>query len=473
MLNYFPKYFTSKAIYLYLAALFVVSVLFFNQAMSLIWWILGIGAVFGFFHYSNLLTRKWSEYPEKIFTKKIFQIALIVRIAWVIISYFLYLIMTGEPFEFSPGDSLFYDEMGRYGAGLMAHGKFPAFTSMSKYAGTLALSDYGYPLYLSVIYFLTDNSILIVRLVKAVLSALTCVFVYRLAKRNFGEETGRIAAVLCMLMPNFIYYTGIHLKETEMVFLVLAFLERTDYAMRSSKLTIKNLILPILLAASLFFLRTVLGATSLFAFATALMLSTKRTVKKGNRLVLISWVLLVMVYFLGGRLATEIEEAWEERHMNQQQSMEWRAEREGGNQFAKYASKSIFAPMIMVIPFPTMVETPGQENQRMIHGGNYVKNIVAYFAIFALLMVVLDKKWRDYLLLGSFMLGYLLVVALSAFAHSERFHLPALPVLLIFAAYGIGRQENKHKKYFTWWLVFIFVAIIGWSWFKLAGRGMA
>lgn len=473
MLNYFPKYFTSKAIYLYLAALFVVSVLFFNQAMSLIWWILGIGAVFGFFHYSNLLTRKWSEYPEKIFTKKIFQIALIVRIAWVIISYFLYLIMTGEPFEFSPGDSLFYDEMGRYGAGLMAHGKFPAFISMSKYAGTLALSDYGYPLYLSVIYFLTGNSILIVRLVKAVLSALTCVFVYRLAKRNFGEETGRIAAVLCMLMPNFIYYTGIHLKETEMVFLVLAFLERTDYAMRSSKLTIKNLILPILLAASLFFLRTVLGATSLFAFATALMLSTKRTVKKGNRLVLISWVLLVMVYFLGGRLATEIEEAWEERHMNQQQSMEWRAEREGGNQFAKYASKSIFAPMIMVIPFPTMVETPGQENQRMIHGGNYVKNIVAYFAIFALLMVVLDKKWRDYLLLGSFMLGYLLVVALSAFAHSERFHLPALPVLLIFAAYGIGRQENKHKKYFTWWLVFIFVAIIGWSWFKLAGRGMA
>lgn len=355
----------------------------------------------------------------------------------------------------------------------MAHGQFPAFTSMSKYAGRLALSDYGYPLYLSVIYFLTGNSILIVRLVKAVLSALTCVFVYRLAKRNFGEETGRIAAVLCMLMPNFIYYTGIHLKETEMVFLVLAFLERTDYAMRSSKLTIKNLILPILLAASLFFLRTVLGATSLFAFATALMLSTKRTVKKENRLVLISWVLLVMVYFLGGRLATEIEEAWEERHMSQQQSMEWRAEREGGNQFAKYASKSIFAPMIMVIPFPTMVETPGQENQRMIHGGNYVKNIVAYFAIFALLMVVLDKKWRDYLLLGSFMLGYLLVVALSAFAHSERFHLPALPVLLIFAAYGIGRQENKHKKYFTWWLVFIFVAIIGWSWFKLAGRGMA
>jgi len=186
--------------------------------MSLIWWILGVGAVVGFFYYSNLLTRKWSEYPEKIFTKKIFQTALIVRIAWVVISYFLYLIMTGEPFEFSPGDSLFYDEMGRYGAGLMAHGQFPAFTlHVKNMPADWLFPIMGYPLYLSVIYFLTGNSILIVRLVKAVLSTLTCVFVYRLAKRNFGEETGRIAAVLCMLMPNFIYYTGIHLKETEMV----------------------------------------------------------------------------------------------------------------------------------------------------------------------------------------------------------------------------------------------------------------
>jgi len=65
---------------------------------------------------------------------------------------------------------------------------------------------------------------------------------------------------------------------------VLAFLERTDYAMRSSKLTIKKkiLILPILLAASLFFLRTVLGATALFAFATAFDAIDQKNGKKGK-----------------------------------------------------------------------------------------------------------------------------------------------------------------------------------------------
>jgi len=126
-----------------------------------------------------------------------------------------------------------------------------------------------------------------------------------------------------------------------------------------------------------------------------------------------------------------------------------------------------------VIPFPTIVETPNQENQKLINGGNFVKNIMAFFTIFALFWVVKNKKWRDYLLIGSFTIGYLIVVSLSAFGQSERFHLPAVPFELILAAFGISLITNKDKKYFTWWIMFILVAIVAWSWIKLAGRGMA
>lgn len=259
-----------------------------------------------------------------------------------------------------------------------------------------------------------------------------------------------------------------------MVFLTVAFVERADHAMRSPKFTLSNLVLPVLLAGSLFFFRTVLGATALFAFMTALGLSSMQTMKKtGKRMIMIAWVLMTIAYFMGGRIATEVEEVWENRKSNQEQSMEWRAQREGGNVFAKYASKSIFAPMIVVLPFPTMVSVPNQENQQLIHGGNYVKNIMAFFAMFMLIMMVVKKKWRDNLLIVSFMLGYLLVVAMSAFAHSERFHLPALPFLLILAAAGVSIQTNKTKKLYNWYVIFIFVAIVAWSWIKLAGRGMA
>ena len=65
----------------------------------------------------------------------------------------------------------------------------------------------------------------------------------------------------------------------------------------------------------------------------------------------------------------------------------------------------------------------------------------------------------------------LLAVSLSAFAQSERFHLPALPFSLILASLGISMLSNKHKKWFNYWLVFMFVIFMGWTWFKLKGRG--
>lgn len=38
-----------------------------------------------------------------------------------------------------------------------------------------------------------------------------------------------MAGIFYMLMPNLIMYTGSHLKEAEMVFLTVAFIERADY----------------------------------------------------------------------------------------------------------------------------------------------------------------------------------------------------------------------------------------------------
>jgi len=98
---------------------------------------------------------------------------------------------------------------------------------------------------------------------------------------------------------------------------------------------------------------------------------------------------------------------------------------------------------------------------------------MAFFTIFALIWVIRNKKWRDYILIGSFTIGYLIVISLSAFGQAERFHLPALPFELIMAAYGVSLITNKDKKYFRWWMIFIFVAIVAWSYIKLAGRGLA
>ena len=470
MLSYFPKYYTDKAMYLYFALLVCVLVIF-GYPMEWYYWIFGVVEVVGFFYFAHQLPIAWQNYSPKSFAKKLFTTALIIRIIYVVFSYWFYNEMTGNPFEFGAADVGFYNEMGQYGHKLLSNGEWNLLEKFDAYA-KMALSDSGYPIYLSFVYWIFDDSIFFTRILKAVWSALTCVLVYKLTSRNFGESVGRMAAIFCMLMPNFIYYCGIHLKETEMVFLIVLFAERADYAMRAKQLDWKALIVAILAACLLFLFRTALAAVAMIALATTLMLSSRKVLSLSKKIAIGVFVVLAMFATVGNQLVREAEELLNKAEGNQENAMEWYANRKGGNELAKYAGAAVFAPMILTIPFPSLVYTDGQENQRMIHGGNYVKNITSAFTIFALFCLLMSGNWRKHVLIISVGCGYLVVIALSAFAHSERFHLPALPFSLILAALGVSLLTNKQKKWYNYWLILIFVANIAWAWFKLKGRGL-
>jgi hypothetical protein len=471
MLGYFPKYYTDKAMLVYFALLICLPILF-GYPMEWYFWIFGIIEVVGFFYFANILPQKWAHYSPKIFTKELFKTALVIRVIYVIFSYWFYDLMTGQPFEFGAADVLFYHEQAGSGREYLSAGRFNLIKELTENT-SLDLSDIGYPVYLSYIYWIFDDSILIARLFKAIWSAWTCVLVYKLASRNFGENIGRVSAVFCLLIPNLIYYCGIHLKETEMVFLVTLFVERTDYAIRCKPLNWKALLVAIITGMLLFMFRTALAAVAFLALGVTLMLSSKKVLSIGKKIAIGVFVLIGMTLTVGNQFIQEAKELLDKNDSERQaKNMEWRSEREGGNKFAKYAGAAVFAPMIFTIPFPTMVDTPDQQDQRMIHGGNYVKNITSAFTIFALFSLLFSGEWRRHVLIIAVCCGYLVVIALSEFAQSERFHLPALPFSLILAALGISQLQNKHKKWFNYWIMLIFVANIAWAWFKLKGRGM-
>lgn len=469
MLNYFPRYFTSKAISLYLGVLIVCNILFFSHPLALVWWAFGLVEVLCFFYFSNQLTRSWATYTEKKLIRSLFQTALVIRILWVVFSYFFYTYMTGKPFDYDSADAYAYHGEASWLAGMIHSGNILPYFEYIKGR----YSDMGYPFYLGGLYSVTDNSIFIARLLKSLYGAYTCVLVYKLAKSNFGEEVGRMSAIFCMLMPNLILYTGLHVKETEMLLLTVWFMERADAMFRNKNFNFAEIAPPVILAGLLFFFRTVLGATAFLAMFTTLLFTSTKIIGVGKRIILMVWILVVVGYFVGGTISTELESVWASRGKSQEASMQWRSTVVNGNKFAKYAKGAVFAPIIFVIPFPTIVEVPLQQNQKIINGGNYVKNIMAFFTLFALYWTIKNKKWRDYLLIGSFTIGYLIVISFSAFGQSERFHLPAVPFELIMAAFGISLMTNSDKKYFRWWMILIFVAIVAWSWIKLAGRDMA
>ena len=477
---FIPNTITNTAIITYFAAIFGCTLLYSGHMLNWKWWIFGIVSVVGFFHYANIQSKAWIKLRPISFAKKLFWSAFALRVVWVLVSYLLYNNWTGTPFSINAGDELFYDEIGRYGASLIRDGDWNIYNKIISYSGDIAFSDMGYPIYLSIVYWIFGDSILIARIIKAILSAWTAVLIYKVASRNFGETTGRMAGIFCMLMPNLIYYCSFQLKEIEMVFLAMLFVERADALLRKGKLTFFPTFTVMLIPLALFMIRTALAATLVLAFFCTLLFTTGRVVGWGKRIALFlaAGVFVIIMFLTSSGIGQEVTAMWERRGSEQQANMEWRSVRDVGKgmtqKFAKYAGAAVFAPMIFTIPFPTMNDIPGHENQMMIHGGNFVKNITSYFTIMALFVLLFSGKWRRYVLPLAVMCGYLVVLVFSNFAQSERFHLPILPLSLMFAAYGISimKQYPWIKRYFNYWCVLMFIAAVAWNWFKLAGRGM-
>jgi 4-amino-4-deoxy-L-arabinose transferase-like glycosyltransferase len=327
------------------------------------------------------------------------------------------------------------------------------------------------------IYWLTGNSIIVVRLLKCVLSSITVLLIYRISKRNFDDQTARVAAIICALWPNFWYYCAVHLKETEMVFLGVLFVEQADQMLRSRQFTAWKIVPILLIAAAIFTVRTPLGLVAILSLVFSVVMSSQRVVSWGKRIIVGFLAILLVVVVAGNVIQEKSEELFKQAQGDQQQrNMEWRGERENGNAFARYAGKSVFAPLIFTIPFPSMTRPyEGQDVQQLLNGGNFVKNILSGFTIFAMVMLLISGKWREHLLPLSFLLGYLVVLTMSTFAQSERFHQPVMPFELMFAAYGlsVAVTKKKYKRWFMYWCALMFLACIAWNWFKLAGRGLA
>ena len=256
-----------------------------------------------------------------------------------------------------------------------------------------------------------------------------------------------------------------------MLFLEIAFLERLDHVIRSKKISLINIIVPSLLVGCMFLFRTVLGAAAVFSFATTVILSSAPNMKRnGRRAVLIGWGVLAIVVMSEGTAATEVESLWEERDENVVNKREQQTLR--GNQWAKYATGTVMAPMAFVLPFATMVDVDEQFIQQEKSGGNYVRNFMGYFALLALYESIRRKKIRDFALIGSFVIAYLGAVSMSGFSNSERFLLPGLPCLIMMWAYGISTLREKTYRYLTPWCVIVFLMEVGWAYFKLGSRGL-
>lgn len=475
--SYFPKNMANLCVLVYVITLLAVSVFFNGHIMPWWLWMFGIISVLLFFHGSNYFTKLWHNKPERLFSQKLFLWAFFIRTVYAIFIYYFNYEHYGTYYESSEGDITWYVPTALEIAKQFSEGNWNEIVQTWLGYG-VDISDMGYIIYLSFLYWITDSmsDVVLPLILKAVYGAITCIMMYRIAKRHFGEHVGRMTGIFCMLQFNMIWWCGSMMKETEMVFIMVWYIYEMDRVLSRGNFKLQNLTGAIILGSLLFTFRGALGLVAFGSLFLAILLSDSKVVNLATKIVAGILVALVLSISYGENIMDMVQDTRSKIESGDYQTtnMEWRTQRDQGNKFAKYAGAAVFAPLIFTIPFPNMVYTyQSQEMQMMVSGGNFEKNILSFFVIMVMLIFVFSGEWRKHVFPIAMLLGYLIALVLSVFAQSGRFHMPAIPLELMFAAYGISilYKDKTYRRWFYYVLAIEVVACIAWAWFKLAGRG--
>ena len=452
----------------YLLALVVISLVFREHALQLKWMLWGTGEVLFFFLMTVVFYPRWKTDDPKRFKWKVFLVAFVIRAVYAFVMCYYYYWETGIGFEYGAADSIWYHPTAAYLSRCVREGHILyVFQYLRHY--TMGFSDQGYLLWLTLIYTIFGRSWLVPRLFKALMHAYLCVVVYKLGTRTFGERTGRLAAVMCVFMPILIQMCGLHTKEAEMIFLSIFALERMDYLIRSKKYTFWNILVPILLTGLTFGFRTIIGMCLIFAFLVFVLLSSKDLVGKKGKIIILSVAVVVSLVFLLSPVGREMKIIYHLKFTDlSYQSEKYEAM---GMRHSELAKSWYLAPGAFVLPLAPMVEESPDHN-KMIHGSTYVKNFLAFFAMLAIVIAFRQKRWRDFSLIGAYELSYLALIVFSFAANSERFNEPAIPLLILMAAYAMTHLRHKDLKLFYVYCGLLFAALVFWNWLKLSARGL-
>ena len=453
---------------LYLLALVVISVAFREHALQWKWILWGIGEVLFFFLLTLIFYPRWKGDDTKRFKWKVFLVAFVIRGLYAFLVAYYYYYATGKAFEFGVGDGLFYHSTAVYLSRCVRHG-YVLYIFKYLNAYTMGWSDQGYTLWLTLIYTIFGRSLLTPRLFKALMSAYLCVVVYKLGTRTFGERTGRLAAVMMVFTPILVQICGMHTKEMEMIFLSILALERMDYLIRSKKYTVWNIVFPILLTGLTFGFRTIIGMSLIFAFLVFVVLSSTDLVPKKGKIITLAATVVVFFVFLFSPVGREMRIIYYVKFSDLSYQKDKYASE--GMKHSELAQSWIMAPGAFVLPLSPMVEEAPDHN-KMIHGSTYVKNFLAFFAMLAIVIAFRQKKWRDFSLIGAFELSYLAMIMFSFAANSERYHEPAVPLIVLMSAYAMTHLLRKDLKLFYVYCGVLFMALVVWNWLKLSARGL-
>ena len=473
-----PNWLTGKSMIFFFLAMMVCWMVFGYVPEFELWIVAAISIVL-FFYGSRSMAKSWAHSKANKFIRNVFVTGFVIRLLWILYCYFIFNpAYHGTTFGES-ADVEWYMPYAKAITQWMSDGFNVPFSTLRETWGG-GIDDAGYPFWLGIVYLIVgvDNDVFIPFVLKCLMSAYSAISIYNIAKRHYGEGVARMSAIFVAVNPNMIYWCGNMFKESEMVFFTCMAVDNFDRVLSSGqRFTFKNLFPGILAAIAVFFFRSPLAILIFISVFAHIVMASQRVMSLSKKILAGILVVITLGVAMGDRIRTQSEYLLNTAQSDhQKENMEWRSTRaDGGNSFAKYAGAAVFAPLIFTIPFPTFNQAEAKQLlQVQLAGGSYVKNILSFFVILVMFMLLISGEWRQHVFILAYTVGYHLILVMSEFAQSGRFHMPVIPFLMLFAAYGIqiAKTNVKMRKWFPIVLILEVMVCLAWNWFKLKGRGM-
>jgi len=161
-------------------------------------------------------------------------IAFLIRIAFGVVTYI------------NNGTSNFIDEWDyiSYANNIIIQGIWVP--DISKFYSNSYIVGPAFPLILAIIFNLFGENYILVIILNAILSSITCVLIYFLAKTIFSEKAGLLASVWSIFYVNFIVYVPRLLKEVWLPFLIVLIVYLFIIETKKFNIGVSSFILPIL-----------------------------------------------------------------------------------------------------------------------------------------------------------------------------------------------------------------------------------
>jgi len=470
-----PKIYSSKSIWFSIYLLIFLNLLFLNFHTPLGLILLIIFVLVFFFVSLRKYTTEWMELPYNVFLKKIFYRSFVIRIVFFLLMILYTLIYSPDTIamlEMFPADAWNYNGWGIIISENLFNGNL-LFTLQSLFRDS---ADWGFPLYIGVIYFILFPSVIVIKLLNILWGCLSVVYVSKIARLLYSELHAKITGVIMMIMPSLIWFDVQLLKESLMIFIiVIIFYNAVRIIKKGFK--IKNIILVAILSFSLFYFRVALATVvvlSLFVFFVLNITFGKRK-KIVYFLVLLMFIFSVIYLSVKTDQLDPVESGYStlQKEQGLETAISDKISRLGDRLDIK---SNLTIPLVIisafVSPYPTFLNIDYRQLGIIAHSQNELTRIIIiYFAIVAI-PFLLKRDLKNSSLILSFVIAYTVILALTANSYEDRYQLPNLPFMIILVSVGLLNLSEKVQRKWNIYLLIIFIIIILWHLFKLSIRGI-